>query len=100
MLKPLHLATIRAALQFWAEEMCPHGSEAMRPYLPAETTQVLSAEEVLEVRSLLTTPRIRYVEIAGRAGRMCLKGPTLRYRSISRRTGKSWATVILPTVGR
>jgi hypothetical protein len=35
MLSKREAATILAALQFWREEMCPHGPTIMRPYFKA-----------------------------------------------------------------
>ena len=59
MLTPRHLATIRAALLYWQEEMCPHGATAMRPYLEPPDADPLAADEVAQVRQALKTD-VRY----------------------------------------
>lgn len=57
------LATVRAALLFWQEEICPHTPEVSLPYLDVATTEILSAEAVAELRSRFTSVDIRYVLI-------------------------------------
>lgn len=60
MLTAQHLTTIRAALQYWEEEMCPHGSEAMRPYYGGEDGEPARAVEVAKLRSALKDATVRY----------------------------------------
>ena len=55
------LATVRAALLFWQEEICPHGAEVSFPYLDVADTAILSAEAVAKLRTKLTTASVRYV---------------------------------------
>jgi hypothetical protein len=55
MLTPRHVATLRAALLFWQEEMCPHGQEAMQPYLESSGLEPLSEEETADVRDRLSS---------------------------------------------
>lgn len=55
------VATICAALQFWAEEICPHGPQAARPYLQGLTPQrQLNAQAVEDLRSKLANCLLRY----------------------------------------
>ena len=50
MLTQRQVATLRAALLFWQEEMCPHGSEVMRPYMDAVNNTLLNSVEITELR--------------------------------------------------
>lgn len=58
-LTPPDLILIRGALQFWAEEIEPHGPEAGRAYLP--TTQPVTAGHAAELQRYLTIARLRYL---------------------------------------
>ena len=53
MLSQRHLATIHAALQFWEEEISPHGEDIMRPYLEPSDAVPLSQQELRELRETL-----------------------------------------------
>lgn len=58
------IATILAALQYWQEEMCPHGPATMQFYLPPEQSAPLAKEEIDQLRQDLANwvvRRIRYV---------------------------------------
>jgi hypothetical protein len=55
------LATLRAALRYWQEEMCPHGAAAMRPYLGTKNLEPLSSAEVARLGQRLQPKAIRYV---------------------------------------
>ena len=49
-------ATILAALQYWCEEMCPHGRGIMRPYFKTigfPRAVPLSAEEIVRLSQRL-----------------------------------------------
>lgn len=98
MLQPIHLATIQAALRFWADEMCPHGAYAMRPYLRPAGVEILLAEEVHRLASLLAPSSVRYVRVAGRRPPIKLEGPVVSYRVAANGAleDQSWATLILP----
>lgn len=98
MLKPIELTTIQAALQFWADEMCPHGADAMRPYLRTAARETLSAGEVQQLSSLFTPASVRYVRVARRRSALRLEGPILAYRLAARQAidERFWATLILP----
>lgn len=53
------VATLRAALLYWLEEICPHGAAAIRPYLDPPDARILSAEEVADLRESLRV-HVRY----------------------------------------
>lgn len=55
------LATVRAALAYWRDEMCPHGIEAMRAYFDHPDTDPLTASEVAELQGSLSLVALRFV---------------------------------------
>jgi len=48
MITTRELATVRAALRFWQEEMCPHGQTAMQAYLDCDERPLSAAEVACE----------------------------------------------------
>jgi len=56
-----HLALIRAALQFFDEEMSPHGPEVAKPYFEKSLEEELTAEEIGQLRELLQSAELKYV---------------------------------------
>ena len=61
MLTPTHLAVLRAALQFFDEELGPHGINAMRPYFDEPLDTEISRSDLAKLRDVLRTCEIRYV---------------------------------------
>ena len=61
MLTQTHLAVLRAALQFFDEELGPHGINAMRPYFQKGLEEEVSWNDIAQLRDLLRTCEIRYV---------------------------------------
>jgi SpoVK/Ycf46/Vps4 family AAA+-type ATPase len=61
------LALLRAALQFFDEELGPHGINAMRPYFDEPPDGEISRSELAHLRELLRTCEVRYVccDLAG-----------------------------------
>lgn len=55
------LSILRAALQYFHEEVCQHGAEAIEDYLPGES---VSPEEVRALRAELNEVQLRYVDHA------------------------------------
>ena len=60
MIQLRELATIRAALLFWQEEMCPSGSTIMQPYYDVAVDEPLLADEITALRSKLGDSCVRY----------------------------------------
>ena len=60
MLTQHDLATVRAALLFWEEEMCPHGEDAAQHYFDEPGTVPLASSEVRQLRAAFVTSRVRY----------------------------------------
>jgi hypothetical protein len=56
-----HLALLRAAMTFFDEEMSPHGSQIMTPYLDEPLDPVPTASDVAELRTLIQNSQLRYV---------------------------------------
>ena len=60
MLSHDQLATVRAALLFWEEEICPHPTEVGMPYYDEVVSEPLSAQAVADLRSRFHTSNVRY----------------------------------------
>lgn len=58
-LTPPDLILIWGALQFWAEEIEPHGPEAGQAYL--QTSQPVTAGHAAELQGYLKIARLRYL---------------------------------------
>lgn len=65
MLTSRHLAVLQAALQFFLEEMVPHGRDAMRGYFSKPLEQELTVDEVRHLRQFLRKAKIRYLVLKG-----------------------------------
>ena len=67
MLTQSHLAVLRAALQFFDEELGPHGINAMRPYFDEPPNKEISRSDLAQLRDMLRTCEVRYVccDLAG-----------------------------------
>jgi len=65
-----HLALQRAALQFFEEELCPHGPDAMRSYFDEPFTRTWKTDEVRELRNFLKTCELGYVRYDRESGRL------------------------------
>jgi hypothetical protein len=58
MLTTRQLATLRAALRFWSEEM--HTTAHMRPYFDTRKQVPLSQREIATLRKQLSSQQLRY----------------------------------------
>ncbi len=67
MLTHPQVALLRAALQFFDEELGPHGINAMRPYFDEPPDNEISRSDLAQLRETLRTCEIRYVccDLAG-----------------------------------
>ena len=67
MLTQPQLAVLRAALQFFDEELGPHGVNAMRPYFDEPPNKEISRSDLAQLRDMLRTCEVRYVccDLAG-----------------------------------
>ena len=63
MLTMRELATLRAALLFWKEEMGPHGKQVMQPYFEGLSVETLSNLEVEQLRSQFQPALVRYAQL-------------------------------------
>jgi hypothetical protein len=61
MLTRHHLAVIRAALQYFDEEMSPNGVKAMRPYFAEPPDEELRAEDIKQLREWLAKCKLRFI---------------------------------------
>lgn len=61
-LTPDELTVIRAALQFWIDEMCPHGTEPCTAYLDETIgAAVMDTSAVVSLRRRLQQCRLKHV---------------------------------------
>ncbi len=60
MLTRKHLAVLRAALQYFDEELMPHGMGAMRPYFDEPLNVELKTPEIRELQKLLRDCELKY----------------------------------------
>lgn len=70
MLTQRHLALIRAALQFFDDEMVPHGRKAIRPYLDAPLGDNVTSAEIQKLRSFLRNVELKFGRFDRRTARM------------------------------
>ena len=98
MLTRRQLETIRAALQFWREEICPHGDAVARPYLDSDQITPLVANEVDELRERFALPALRFAVIAPDHTRLQSATLFTTVEEAESLAGKGHvATVVLPT---
>ncbi|HEV7280415.1 MAG TPA: hypothetical protein VGN57_09410 [Pirellulaceae bacterium] len=64
MLADRELATIRAALAYWRDEMTPHGTEAQAPYFGQELIVPLTEAEIERLRERCDPRNVRYARSA------------------------------------
>ena len=55
------LATIRAALRYWQEEMCPHPAVIHQPYFDVPGIEPLTAQAIERLRERLHPSAVRHV---------------------------------------
>lgn len=60
MLTRSHLAVLRAALQFFDEELMPHGVGVMRPYFDEPLNAKPTTSEIRELREFLRDCELQY----------------------------------------
>lgn len=65
MLGKPELATIRAALRFWIDEIVPHGAEAAKPYFDDSHAELLSAQQSTELLHRFDGSAVRYLKVVG-----------------------------------
>jgi cytochrome c biogenesis protein ResB len=65
-----HLALIRAALQFFDDELVPHGLDGIRPYLDSALDENATSREIQQLRSFLRNVELRYGRFNRRTGDM------------------------------
>ncbi len=95
MLTPRDLITIRAALRYWQEEMCPYGKDAMQSYLDVSDLPPLRAAEIDSLRQRLLE-QVRYIRYDVKNGTLVDTQLLSPADIADRPSGHALATVILP----
>jgi len=93
------IETIRAALQFWCEEIAPHGESAARPYLESAEAKPLSALETNKLRNRLAQALWRFAVVEPSRDRLAnvqLYGTLEEAAAVA--GSAQVVTVLLPTV--
>ncbi len=75
MLNERHLATIRAALRYWQDEMASHNQTMSRPYFRELEAKPLNPDEVSELIHTLESTIFRPVIIDSRTGQVISNSP-------------------------
>ncbi|WP_437191540.1 hypothetical protein [Planctomicrobium sp. SH527] len=100
MLTTRHLAIIRAALQFFDEEISPHGAGGAFPYFEEPLEEHLQTEEFAQLRELLRSVELKYVR-SDQTGTRILSHKLLTSEEVQQRQSADpsrIATVILTAV--
>jgi len=69
MLMRRDIAVIRAALQYFQDELCPHGPEVYRPYFDEPMDKPVKGEDVRRLRESLRNCEMRYLVCDRQASR-------------------------------
>lgn len=77
MLTKRHLALVRAALQYFDEEMSPHGLRVMRPYFDEPLAAEFAEGEIQELRARLKDCVLAYVRYDARTMTLATTEPSL-----------------------
>lgn len=64
MLTPKQLTVLRAALQYFQEELVPHGLDALRPYLDGPIEGDITAADVWQLQQFLRDAEIQYAAVS------------------------------------
>ncbi len=64
MLTPKQLAVLRAALQYFQEELVPHGLDALQPYLDGPIEGDITAADVRQLQQFLRNAEIQYAAVS------------------------------------
>ncbi len=84
MLTPNHVQSVRR-LQYWEDEFCPHGVDAMQPYFDNPDAVPLSANETKQLRSVLQDRFLRFVIYA--PDRTIISSPTI-FETSAKQSGR------------
>jgi len=63
-LTPKHLTVLRAALQYFQDELVPHGLDALRPYLDGPIDGGITAADVRQLQQFLRDAEIQYAAVS------------------------------------
>ncbi len=98
MITTRELDTVRAALRYWQEEMCPHGVEAMQPYFDQTHAESLSSGEIEKLRLRFSPANVRYGPLDAGEDRFATTElfPSVDAALQATERGDRVATVLLP----
>jgi hypothetical protein len=64
-----HLTVLRAALQYFQDELVPHGLDALRPYLDRPIDGGITSADVRQLQQFLRDAEIQYAAVSSAAPR-------------------------------
>ncbi len=96
MLTSSHLTVLRAALQYFREELGPHGPEAWQPYLPDALATDITAQSLAELQSLLQHCQMAYVAVNLKTLRVTDPQLQLEIPAVQPAPGHQLATILWP----
>lgn len=93
-----HLVLIRAALQFFDEEMGPHGVRVMRTYFDEPLSAEFAEGEIGRLRERLKNCALAYVRCNARTMTLASTEPSLNMDDIGLNAGHTveMATILFP----
>lgn len=84
MLTRTHLALLRATLQYFDEEMSPHGTRVMRPYFDEPLAAELAEGEIRQLRERLQNCKLAYVRCDTAAMTLATTKPSLSWEDLDK----------------
>jgi len=94
-LQTRELATIRAALQFWRDEIVPHGEQLARPYFDVDQVVPLSNPEIQDLQQQFQPARLRYARLVA-GGSELASVDLFESADATQASASPVATVLLP----
>lgn len=96
MLTAIELATVRAALRFWADEMSPHDGRLISAYFDCKLERPLGGAEVLGLRANFEQSHARYLRLTGVRQRRIVDEKLYAIRDLPNDLDGPWGTLLLP----
>ena len=93
-----HLAVLRAALQYFEDELCSHGMDVMRPYFDEEPANAWTSEEIRGLMAFLRDCELRYAAYSPADDQLTGVALSLPEHGIPSVPNPTWqvVTVVLP----
>lgn len=90
MLTHQELATIRAALHYWRDEIAPAGRKLARKYCDDDVDPLITPAQITRLAGRFTTSNIRYATVRGRE----FTSPLLDERPESADSNQTYVSIV------